>query len=80
MRILVLNELHNYEVYYIQNLFFDNNVYDSNKNVISGLTFYDGEDYYAIPNVSESEVNEVCKYILVNGYCDLTNYGPYEAL
>lgn len=80
MRILVKNKLNSFEVYFIINIFYDEYIKKSKKEIVEGLIFYDGQDYFAIPNVTKSECDEICKSLMINGYYDLTNFECFEQL
>lgn len=46
---------------------------------VAGVGFHtpDGH-YYFIPNLSMQECNNICRNLVLQGYCDVTRYGEIE--
>lgn len=44
------------------------------KNKGIGFFAYD-DNYYFIPDVSLNDYNNICRSLMLNGYCDVTRYG-----
>lgn len=76
MRVLVLiDEIkQEYSVSEIYDVEYD----DDSKGIALFMSTSLEDDKLYIPNISVSEVNKICKELLVKGYCDLTMYGEIK--
>lgn len=85
MRVLAESANNEYEVFEINNMAYSNEFYipdtdDENdyQGCTYGLTFTTSDGtLYAIPGLTPERANMICMAICVNGYVDLSSYGPY---
>lgn len=84
MRILCKDTTGELTTMEITDITYDNNLYsenETNDKPVEGLYIIDAhKNDLCIENINQQDCDDICRRILIQGYYDLSQYGPYKVL